>query len=117
MAAIKPSALSLPGFGDRGQVVTWTPVTESDTCLPFENPGRSDRSVQVEGTFGGATITIEGSNDGTNWHTLHDGSGTALTFTSADLRQVLEVTRYIRAKTASGSGSSVTVTLLAVGQF
>jgi hypothetical protein len=53
----------------------------ADTGIAIDMTDYADRSVQVEGTFGSATITIEGSNDGTNWETLRDPQGVALTFT------------------------------------
>jgi hypothetical protein len=71
----------------------------------------SDRSVQVEGTFGAATITIQGSNDGVNWETLRDPGSVALTFTTAGLKQILELTLNIRAISSGGAGTAVTVTV------
>jgi len=74
----------------------------------------ADRSVQVEcaTTFGGGTVTIEGSNDGTNYRTLHDTDGNALTFTSGGLKQILEATAKIRAKMTGSTNPDVTVTLV-----
>ena len=73
-----------------------------------------DRSVQVSGTFGaGGTVVIEGSNNGTNWITLTDQLGTALSFTGADIAPIMEVTRYIRPRVTAGDGTTaIVVTML-----
>ena len=77
-------------------------------------PGASDRSVQVMGTFGGTTVTIQGSNERTPtvWATLHDVNGDALTFTSAGIEVVAENTTHIRPLLAGGAGVDVDVIML-----
>lgn len=112
MAVIQFVGTQLTGIGV-GSLVSWTPVATGDTGVPVENYSFSDRSVQVTGTFGGATCTIEGSNDGVNYATLTDNAGVALTFTSTGLRQVLQITRYIRPSVTAGAGS-LTITLMNV---
>lgn len=98
-------------------LATWTAMGNADTGTSVPISSASDRSVQVEGTFGGATVTIQGSNDGTNYQTLTDPQGNALTWTSANrLEQIEEITRYVRAITSGGTGTSVTVTMLLRGQ-
>jgi hypothetical protein len=106
-----PSYLSHFG-GGRTHMASWT-FTSNETGLPFEMPGASDRSVQLTGTFNGATVLIEGSNDGTNYATLTDQAAGALSFTAAGLALVLQPTRYIRARVSAGSVTSVVITLLA----
>ena len=68
--------------------IYWTGLAKGDTGAPFRADlihaaGGSDRSAQIVGTFDSATITIEGSNDGTNYTTLTDPQGNALSFTTA----------------------------------
>jgi len=78
-------------------------------------PGSQFKSFQVEGTFGSATVICQGSNDGTNYETLHDLNGNAVSFTAAGLKSVEEVVRYVRPSASGGSGSqSVTVSMLMV---
>lgn len=78
--------------------------------------GCVDRSFACTGTFGGATVTIEGSNDGTNFQTLITPatSGTvpflASTTASAANLPVNTPVAQIRAKTTGGSGTTITVT-------
>jgi hypothetical protein len=73
----------------------------------------SDRCFQVTGTFGtGGSCTIQGSNDGTNWASLADPQGNALTFTSQKIEQALELPRYVRPNVTAGDGTTnLTVTL------
>ena len=75
-------------------------------------PGRSDMCVQVVGTFDTATLTMQGSNDGTNWATLTDPQGNDIAFTSAGIEQILEKTRFVRPLVSSvGAGTDLDVYL------
>jgi hypothetical protein len=93
-------------------VASWE-LTNADTGDAVALPDWADKSIQVAGTFGGATVTIEGSNDGVNFATLRDPSGAFLTFTSAQIKQVLEMTLYLRASSSGGTGTDVIVTMAA----
>lgn len=96
------------------QLRQWTLAAgETGDAAPFM-AAFPDRSVQVEGTFGGTTITFEGSNDGTNWQTLTDEQGDALSFTVAGLRQILQCTVHVRPKSTGGAGASVVISLFGV---
>jgi hypothetical protein len=69
--------------------------------------------VHVTGTFSvGGTVVLEGSNDGTNYSTLTDLTGTAISKTSAGVSVVAENPRFIRPHVTAGDGStSLTVTV------
>lgn len=90
-------------------IVVWEGLTASDTGEPFDvtivrGAGGPDRSVQVVGTFATDTVVIQGSNDGTNYATLTDPQGNAISFTATGLEQITEYTRLIRPSTSGGSG-------------
>ncbi len=86
-------------------LVTYDNLDELDTSPPsIEMAEWADKSVQVVGTFNGGTVVIEGSNDGTNWVTLTDPQGNAISKTSAFIEQILEVTRYVRPRVSAGTG-------------
>lgn len=87
-------------------VAAWTGLLLGDEgdALPFS--AYTDRSVQVFGTFGGATLRVEGSNDGANWATLTDPQGNDLLITSAKLEMVAEATLMIRPKVVGGDGTT-----------
>lgn len=116
MAVISKNIATLQTFGDKCWVVSWADLTNatSDSGDPFEMPGAADRSLQVTGTFGaGGTVTFEGSNDGSNWATLTDPQGNALTVQTAKIEAVVELTRYVRPRITAGDGTtSLTATML-----
>ena len=116
MAVIAQAVTDLSNFHDKGQIIVWTPLTQSglDTGAPATNFSGADRSVQVEGTFGtGGTCIIEGSNDGVNYETLNDHLGNALSITAKGIKSVDQIVRYLRPRISAGDGTtSLTVTLL-----
>ena len=95
-------------------LATWNLTTADPTGDVIERPGASDRSVQVKGTFGGATVVLEGNLDGGDvFATLHDPGGVAITFTAAGVLAISENVTHVRAKLSPvGSGADVTVLLL-----
>mgnify|MGYP001171422070 CR=1 FL=1 len=111
-------AVIIPTFereGDRTVIVTWGPMATGDTGAPI---GRdlldyADRSIQATGTFGGATLSVQGSNDGTNYAALTDGNGTAIALAAAGIEQIYEVTRMQRPAVTGGAGVAITATLFA----
>ena len=93
-------------------LTTWGPVAAGDTCAPFVLSVYSDRVVQVEGVFGGASVALQGSNDGENYHTLTDPQGNALSFSAGGLETVMELPYYIKPAPSGGDGTtSLTITL------
>ena len=91
---------------------TWTPLTTGDTGAPITTGYSADLTIQVFGTFGGATVTFQGSNDGTNWHPLTQRGGTAnMAYTSAANHMCQEMPAFIRPAVTGGTSTSVTVIL------
>lgn len=113
MAAIKPTVLAV-GRGDGSTLqVIWTPVTEADTCVAVEYPEFSDKSIQVLGTFGSASVALQGSNDsGVTFAALHDPGGTAIAITSAGIKAVLENSQQIKPVATGGSSQSLSIAML-----
>src|SRR5260370_9716330 len=86
MATIVPTFTKIrgPAGGVDAVVTTWTPLAAAgDVGQPLQRTDLADRSAQVTGTFAGATIVLEGSNDGSNYFTLSNPPGTALSFPPA----------------------------------
>jgi hypothetical protein len=100
------------GSGDgSARLVTYDNLDELDTTPgPIALPEWADRSVQVTGTFNGGTLVVEGSNDGTNWYTLNDPQGNALSFTTAKIEQILEAVAFMRPRVSAGAGVDLDVT-------
>lgn len=68
---------------------------------PFEASDFPDKTITIEGVFGGATITLEGSNSApsvSQWHGLNDskGAGNAIAETAKGIFAVLENPKYMR---------------------
>jgi len=104
---------------DRAYVITWTSIPNGDQGDAVEMFGSADRSVQLGGTFStGGSVTIEGSNDGTNYVALKDPQGNAITKTAGAIEMVTELTRYIRPNVTAGDGSTaITVSLFVKGSI
>lgn len=98
--------------------VVWTPITSADTAAAFTVGGRGSdlASIQITGTFGGATITLQGSNDGTNYVTLKDITGSAVSMTSAGLVDLRVAALYIKPVVSGGAAYTFTVTTVLRGK-
>ena len=94
---------------------TWALTTADPTGDVVEQPGASDRSVQVVATAaGGAVLVLEGSNDGVNYQTLHDEIGVALSFSASGMHAIVENVQYIRPRLSTvGSGAVWSVYMVA----
>jgi hypothetical protein len=118
MAVIEPSPVTLPTRLDMDGMceVVWPALTTSDVGGKVSLARLADRTVQLGGTFGGATISIQGSlvvDPGeSDWLTLVDSSGLNLSFTSVGIQSVMQQTLWVRPKVVGGSGTSVDVLLL-----
>jgi Flp pilus assembly protein TadG len=95
-----------------GRTISYS-FTSNETGDTVELTHQGDRSVQMAGTWNSATVTLQVSNDGTNWASATDGLGNAIALTADGLKQICEISRYIRAKVTSGSVTSVAVTIFA----
>lgn len=106
MATITAVITNIDTANDLGYEVFWETLTSADTVgSAVQLWGAADRSVHVVGTFGSATVVLQGSNDNSNWVTLTDPLGAAISFTTTGLKQVSEITRYIRPSTSGGDGT------------
>lgn len=93
-----------------GVLVTWSPMATGDSGAGFSLHAIADITIQVTGTFGGSTVTLQGSNDGTNWHPLTQrGSTTDMAFTSAANHICQEMPAFIRPNITGGTGSAFKV--------
>ena len=67
--------------------------------------------MQVTGTFGGGSVALQGSNDGTNWVALKDLTGTVIAITVAGGVDFSVSCVYIRPRITGGTGDDVDVTI------
>ena len=91
-------------------ILTWEALGGADSGAPFALPYAAELTAQVIGTFGSATVKLQGSNDGTNWFDLTKKGGTsAFSFTSAGGAASNEMPAFIRPSTSGGTGTDVDV--------
>lgn len=98
----------------RAFVYTWSAVANGDVGNWVDVSACADLTVQIAGTFGsGGSVTLEGSNDGTNAVTLDDFADNALTKTSPALVRSQQLPRFVRPNVTAGDGTtSLNVMLL-----
>ena len=89
------------------KLVTWTALLNGDTGAPVELPDYADQTVTFQETFSvGGSVTLQGSNDGVTYYSLHDPQGGALTATAGGVEVVIETPRFIRPSVTAGDGST-----------
>jgi len=110
-------ALNRSGLPNVGWKHFWETLTEADSAEAAELNSLSGLagSVQVTGTFGGATVTLQSSNDGTNFATMKDPAGNDISMTSAGMSEFSTAARYIRPSATGGTAQDVDVTVIARG--
>ena len=94
-------------------VSTWDGLRADDDGEPVRLAVYADRSVQVVGTFGGASVTIGGSNDGVHYTALRDVNGDPLTLTQAALRTIVDLPIFIKPRVFGGDGTTNIKVILA----
>lgn len=115
MATVVPTMTQEIGSGDGSLILfTWALTSSNTDGQLVSSVEWADRTWQAAGTWGGATLTLQGSNDGTNWFTLANAAGgAAATLTANGGMATVELPRYVRPNlTTAGTGAAVTVTAL-----
>ena len=110
MATITPTIdrNSIPG----AVLATWPAMATNDVGAGVPIAYAADLTGQVTGTFGGGTITWQGSNDNTNWHPLTQrGSTTNMAYTAAAVHTCQENPAWIRPAVTSGTSVAIDCTL------
>jgi hypothetical protein len=101
-------------------IVTWTGLLNTDTGAPYVAPDKSEKSVQVFGTFGvGGNLRMEGANAqaytsspsgataaSPTYATLTDPTQTAINMAAAGVKEILENTTAVRPNITAGDGST-----------
>lgn len=106
MATVSPVPVD-----DNPKVYLWEALATGDTVNYIEPLGLEPLAgfMQATGTFGSATITLQGSNDGTNFVDLYDRTGTAISLTAAGGVDFSTSARYIKPGISGGSSDDVDV--------
>lgn len=116
MALLKPVRIKTPWDPDI-LVYKWGPATENDTFEALAFGRQVDVTMQTEGTFGGATYSLEGSLEAetdppTKFVALKDPQGTAIAHATADsIDGVQEAAYWYRPARSAGAAVSVNIYL------
>lgn len=117
MATINP-VLTKPG--EFLVMVTWNDITQGDTVTGANIASYPDQTVIIDGSFGGATVFLEGAistttGGGGRWLTLTDAFNNAISATTTTIKNVLQTPVWVRPRLDAGSASSITVYLIGKG--
>jgi len=106
------------GDKTRASVILWANMKSGDVGRSLDISNQSDRTIQVTGTFSGASATLKGSNNpgpSPLYDTLRDPFNSLLVFTGEDLKQILEVPHRVRPEISGGDlNTNLTVRICAV---
>lgn len=112
-AAVKTPVENPTAYDNRPHDWQWSFV-QGDTGNPIAISNQGDVTIQVSGTFAGAGITLQGSNEpgATNGIALHDIDGNAINLTAGGILQVKEKTLFLWPVITGGNGTtSLTITI------
>lgn len=116
MATVSPV---IKGTTEGIPYLIWEELATGDTINAFaltEQWGLAG-AVQISGTFGGATVKLQHSNDGTTWFDAKDVLGNTVTATANAIFEVSLSSAYFRPAIASGSGNDVDVRIVLRGLY
>lgn len=113
MATVSP-VVSVVGSPDGVPRIVWESITTGDTITPYLIRNRYGYvgTAQISGTFGGATVSLQFSNDGSTWFTASDTLGNSISTTANALYEISTAAAYVRATISGGTGDSVNVILV-----
>lgn len=103
----------------RTTTVTWAGLASGDDGQPAPFGYSPERTVQVFGTFDGATIRFEGSLETvapTHWAALTDPQGNDIEIIADKLETVMENTAWVRPVVVNG-GAGTDLTVLLFSRF
>lgn len=114
MATINPT---ITFVGNDAVLFSWT-LNNTDFDGAPVGPNHvdyDDRMVTARGTFGGATLALQGSNElptPANWNGVDDPQGVDVSFAAAGSKPVAERPVWTRPLLTGGAASSVVVEML-----
>lgn len=105
MATVAGSDPGLTGSFSNVKQRAWVALGTDDTGTGEILADYPDKTITVTGTWGGATLIVQGSNDGVTYITMTDPQGNALSKTANFIETILENPLYIKVVTSGGTGT------------
>jgi hypothetical protein len=111
MPTVTPTFVSANIQAQDTKRVDWTGIITGDTIVSFGIPAKVGAvgAVQIDGTFGGATVTLQASNDNATFFQMKDVNNTNISATSAGYFEFRTGAMYIRPVVTGGSANSINV--------
>lgn len=108
MADITPVVKHLSLNDEAVQSINWLLLSQaSPNGTPIPAYAYADKTVSIDGTFGASgSITLQGSNDGTNWFPITKPAGGAITFTAAGGAACIENPAFMRPTVTVSDGTT-----------
>lgn len=100
---------------NRARYMTWAGLNTTDTDgQPLQFAGHADKTVHVFGTFGGASVSFQASNDprvltdpgNAAWFTMDDINGLPMTYSSNGGDMLVLNPRFTRPVLTGGNGTT-----------
>lgn len=109
MATVSPTFNSLQAQDQDIYYTKWTGAVTGDTIEPRISPAQVPiaGAVQFTGTFGGATVKLQVSNDGVTYYDMKDLSGVVISSLAPAFFEFTTAGIYLRPVLTGGSGNSV----------
>lgn len=113
MATVSPDFSPVFAQGQTIMRSVWADLATGDTVVQLGVPGQDGvaGAVQFTGTFGGATVKLQVSNDNSTYFDMKDLGGTVISATSAGYFEFTTAGVYLRPAISGGTGDAVDVTL------
>lgn len=113
MPTVTPAFSTIQAQGEIVPRIVWADIATGDTINSIAIPGQAAvaGSVQFGGTFGGATITLQVSNDNVTFFDMKDLTATTISATAAALFDFTTSAVYLRPAITGGAANAVDVTV------
>lgn len=113
MATVSPEFSPVYAQGQTIMRSVWADLSTGDTVVQLGVPGQAAvaGAVQFTGTFGGATVKLQVSNDNSTYFDMKDLLGNVITATAAGYFEFTTAGVYLRPAISGGTGDAVDVTM------
>lgn len=87
---------SIEQLAGSSQIISWFGLGADEDGKAVEVSSAVFKTFQVQGIYGGASVQLEGSIDGENFHALTDHQGNGIRKIGNSIESVVENVRWVR---------------------